>query len=61
MAAVKVYSYVLGPSRTHYFDSIPEALRAVREWHADCMARLCYECDGEAAHEDWCPFKGTLT
>lgn len=31
--SVGVYSYVLGPSRMHYFDSVDEALSAVREWH----------------------------
>ena len=30
---VEIYSYVLGPSRTHYFDSLDEALEEVREWH----------------------------
>ena len=37
--SVGVYSYVLGPSRSHYFDSTAEALAAVRKWHADEMAR----------------------
>lgn len=30
---VEVYSYVLGPSRGHQFDSIGDALSAVRDWH----------------------------
>lgn len=30
---VEVYSYVLGPNRTHYFDSLDDALGAVRQWH----------------------------
>lgn len=30
---VEVYSYVLGPSRSHYFESIDEALEEVRKWH----------------------------
>lgn len=36
--SVNVYSYVLGPSRQHYFDSLDEALRTVRGWHAQEMA-----------------------
>jgi hypothetical protein len=28
-----VYSYALGPERSHYFDSIEEALEEVRKWH----------------------------
>lgn len=31
---VEVYSYVLGPHRSHDFDSIDEALEEVRKWHA---------------------------
>jgi hypothetical protein len=31
--SVEVYSYVLGPSRSHYFPSTAAALAAVREWH----------------------------
>lgn len=31
--SVNVYSYVLGPSRWHYFNSSAEALKAMREWH----------------------------
>lgn len=31
---IGVYSYVLGPSRMHWFDTIPEALDAVKDWHA---------------------------
>lgn len=36
--SVEVYSYVLGPSRTHHFPSTAVALAAVREWHAQEMA-----------------------
>lgn len=36
--SVEVYSYVLGPNRTHDFDSIDEALEEVRKWHANEMA-----------------------
>lgn len=32
IAGVQVYSYVFGPNRMHHFDSIDEALQAVREW-----------------------------
>lgn len=31
--SVSIYSYVLGPNRNHYFDSIAEALAEVRKWH----------------------------
>jgi len=34
---VSVYSYALGPHRNHEFDSIEEALAAVREWHEEEM------------------------
>lgn len=44
--SVGVYSYVLGPSRMHYFQSVAEALATVRQWHADEMARDGSE-DGE--------------
>lgn len=30
---VGVYSYVLGPNRSHDFDSTQEALEEVRKWH----------------------------
>lgn len=35
---VEIYSYVLGPSRSHYFKTSSEALAAVRSWHAAEMA-----------------------
>lgn len=35
---VNVYSYVLGPHRSHDFDYPEDALEAVREWHAAEMA-----------------------
>ena len=31
--SVEVYSYTLGPHRSHDFDSIQEALEEVRKWH----------------------------
>lgn len=34
---VHVYSYVLGPHRTHSFNSLDEALETVREWHKQEM------------------------
>ncbi len=34
---VEVYSYVLGPSRMHHFDTLDNALAAMRKWHADEM------------------------
>lgn len=33
ITGVEVYSYVLGPSRNHWFDTVDEALAAVRSWH----------------------------
>lgn len=36
---VGVFSYVLGPERMHDFNSTAEALAAVRQWHAEEMAR----------------------
>lgn len=50
---VEVYSYVLGPHRSHDFDSIDEALEEVRKWHAEEMS---YDPDTEenlAAAEEW--------
>lgn len=43
--AVEVWSYVLGPSRSHWFDTIDAALETVREWHAAEMAAT-YEDEG---------------
>lgn len=36
--AVSIFSYVLGPSRDHYFRDMDEALAAVTEWHAAEMS-----------------------
>ncbi|MFI0211983.1 hypothetical protein ACH4OV_25345 [Streptomyces diastaticus] len=36
--SVEVYSYVLGPNRSHHFASTAKALEAVRGWHAKEMA-----------------------
>lgn len=32
--SVEVYSYVLGPHRSHYFKDLDEALAEVARWHA---------------------------
>jgi hypothetical protein len=37
VSGVEVYSYVLGPSRTHWFKGLNEALHAVRQWHKEEM------------------------
>ncbi|WP_284982351.1 hypothetical protein [Arthrobacter sp. efr-133-TYG-118] len=43
---VTVYSYVFGPGRTHHFESLDEALNAVRTWHAEEMSTE-YDEDGD--------------
>lgn len=35
---VEVYSYLLGPHRSHFFDNTTEALEVVRQWHRNEMA-----------------------
>lgn len=40
---VGIYSYVFADAREDIFDSIDEALDAVREWHSDEMARTYEE------------------
>lgn len=35
---ISIYSYVLGPSRMHDFNSFEEALSAVTEWHDEQLA-----------------------
>lgn len=42
LASVEVYSYALGPHRTHDFRTTAEALEAVREWH---RAEMAYDPD----------------
>ena len=37
LVGVQVYSYMLGPSRNHYFATTAEALTAVRQWHKQEM------------------------
>jgi hypothetical protein len=33
ITGVQIYSYVLGPSRVHYFDTLDKALETVVQWH----------------------------
>jgi len=35
--SVEIYSYVFGPSRSHFFDTIDEALETVKKWHHNEM------------------------
>jgi hypothetical protein len=37
ITGVQIYSYVLGPSRVHYFDTLDNALHTVIQWHTDQM------------------------
>jgi hypothetical protein len=37
VTGVQIYSYVLGPSRLHYFDTIDKALQTVIQWHRNEM------------------------
>lgn len=37
ITSVNIYSYVFGPSRNHYYDTLDEALEVVRQWHKDEM------------------------
>lgn len=36
---VSIYTYALGPSRTHYFDTIAEGLTQMQKWHRTHMER----------------------
>lgn len=47
---VSVYSYALGPHRNHDFETIEEALEAVREWHEAEMS-FDPEAEGEEGIE----------
>ena len=40
--SVEIYSYVFGPHRTHYYDSLDEALEEVTKWHKEEMS-MTYE------------------
>lgn len=46
-----IYSYVLGPSRNHDFESIGEALETVKKWHEAEMTRPSTQ-DGWEDEED---------
>jgi len=46
ITGVCIYSYVLGPSRSHYFDTLDEALETVVQWHKDEMS-MTYDEYGE--------------
>jgi len=37
ITGVNIYSYVLGPSRSHYFKDLDTALDTVIQWHTDQM------------------------
>ena len=39
LVGVEVYSYALGPSRSHWFNSMAEALENVRRWHDEQLAK----------------------
>ncbi|MEU9259023.1 hypothetical protein AB0D68_11120 [Streptomyces sp. NPDC048212] len=54
--AVKIYSYVFGPSRTHDFTSTAEALETVKVWH-DREMRETYEEEEWDEDEDY-EFRG---
>lgn len=32
---VEIYSYLLGPHRSHYFDNTKQALEVVQQWHSN--------------------------
>lgn len=42
---VEIYSYVLGPHRSHYFDSIDQALETARVWHHNQLNTVYDETD----------------
>lgn len=50
--SVTVYSYVLGPHRSHDFESLEEALETVQRWHASEMSHD-YQADEEAFIAYW--------
>ncbi len=37
-SSIGIYSYVLGPSRMHDFDTFDEAVMAVKQWHDEQLA-----------------------
>lgn len=48
---VEIYSYVFGPSRSHYFKSTAEALETVKVWHKREMSETYEENDWD--EEAW--------
>lgn len=50
--SVGVYSYVLGPSRMHHFDSVDEALETVRKWHREAFDWIKRECPEALVGDD---------
>jgi hypothetical protein len=38
ITGVNIYSYVLGPSRSHYFKDLDKALESVVQWHREQMS-----------------------
>lgn len=40
VTGISVYAYVVGPSRMHHFNSLDEALAAVRRWHSLTMEEI---------------------
>jgi hypothetical protein len=48
-AKVEIYSYRLGPHRSHYFDDTAQALEIVRQWHRREMA---YDYDTHTLADD---------
>jgi hypothetical protein len=37
ITSVNIYSYVFGSSRSHYYDTLDEALEVVKRWHKEEM------------------------
>ena len=37
ITSVNIYSYVFGSSRSHYYDTVDEALEVVKGWHKEEM------------------------
>lgn len=38
ITSINIYSYVFGSSRSHYYDTIDEALEVVRKWNKEEMS-----------------------
>lgn len=50
--SVEIWSYVFGPHRNHFFDTIDEALKTVRQWHKEEM-EFDYEKAAKEEQEAW--------